>query len=90
MCFKEILQRYHIAPLKYDDGVELEERDYVNLFTILSKYFTIKQKVEGCNLPVIKEHLIAKVESAIKNSLVPFEPEELMDILMEQTTKEVL
>lgn len=90
MCFKEILQRYHISPLKYDDGVELEERDYVNLFTILSKYFTIKQKVEGGNLPVIKEQLIAKVESTIKNSLVPFEPEELMDILMEQTIKEVL
>lgn len=90
MYFKEILQRYHISPLKYDDGVELEERDYVNLFTILSKYFTIKQKVEGGNLPVIKEQLIAKVESTIKNSLVPFEPEELMDILMEQTIKEVL
>ena len=43
MTFKKILMRYHISPLTYENGEQLEEKDYTDLFKILQKYFAIKQ-----------------------------------------------
>ena len=43
MNFKEILQRYHVSPLQYDDGVELQESDYVDLYVVLMKYYFIRK-----------------------------------------------
>ena len=90
MCFKEILKRYHISPLKYDDDVELGERDYFSLFVILQKYYTIKAlNDEKFNVPVVDESLITKVQKDKEKSLLPLTDEECMDIIMQQKPKEL-
>lgn len=84
MQFKEILMRYHISPLQYEDGVQLEERDYLDLFKILQKYYAIKQITENSDIPQVNKDLMNKVIKTNEKSLIPFEPEELMDILMQK------
>ena len=89
MCFKEILKRYHISPLQYEDGVELGERDYFSLFVILQKYYTIKSmNDEKFKVPIIDESLIMKVQKDKEKSLLPLTDEEQMDIIMQQKPKE--
>ena len=90
MCFKEILKRYHISPLKYEDNVELGERDYLSLFIILQKYYTIKSmNDERFTIPTIDESLIIKVQKDKEKSLLPLSDEECMDIIMQQKPKEL-
>ena len=90
MCFKEILKRYHISPLQYEDGVELGERDYYSLFLILQKYYTIKElNDEKFTMPVVDKSLITKVQKDKEKSLLPLSEEEQMDIIMQQKPKEL-
>lgn len=90
MCFKEILKRYHISPLKYEDNVELGERDYFSLFTVLQKYYTIKAlNDEKFKMPFVDESLIKKVIKDKGKSFIPLSDEEQMDIIMQQKPKEL-
>ena len=85
MDFREVLRRYHISPLQYDDGVLLDEKDYYDLAVLLMKYYYSKQKL-GCNsrIPKIPEALQKKVENHMKRSLFEVDIESIMDVLMEQ------
>ena len=78
MKFNEILRRYHVSPLKYEDGTELEEKDYRELYKILSKYYYIRGELYKGD-----ERLIRRLDSNVKNAIIPLEPEEQMDVLME-------
>jgi len=90
MEFREILKRYHISPLKYDDDTELSESDYGFLFSILSKYYIAKQCL-GNRVPKIDEEgMRNKIENYCKRTLVLPEIEDLMDILMNQNKGAVL
>ena len=84
MTFKKILMRYHISPLTYENGEQLEEKDYTDLFKILQKYFAIKQITENSDIPQVNKELLNRVIKTQEKSLIPFEPEELMDILMQK------
>lgn len=84
MTFKEILMRYHISPLQYQDGKELEERDYLDMFRMLLKYYNIRNVTEGFDIPKVDAMLMKRVVKNYETSLIPFEPEELMDILMQK------
>ena len=89
MCFKEILKRYHVSPLQYEDGVELGERDYYSLFLILQKYYAVKElNDEKFKVPVVDESLIKKIQRDKEKSLLPLTDEECMDIIMNQKSKE--
>jgi len=91
VCFKEILKRYHISPLKYEDNEELSERDYISLFIILQKYYTIKaMSDEKFKIPVVDETLVQKVKKDKQKSLLPLSDEECLDILMNQKAKEAV
>jgi len=92
MKFKDILSRYHVSQLHYDDETELSEKDYSDLFSFLLKYqMVIKNSTELSSL--ISENdkkLIRKFEFAMKNSLYPLDEIELMDIIFGQNTNNVL
>ena len=90
MKFVDVLRRYHISPLKYDDDVLLQEKDYMCLLKMLVKYAEMKKQFgPGINYEV-DPRLFRKVEALKKNAL--FEPEEadVMDCLMEQTDSSVV
>ncbi len=89
MEFKDILRRYHISPLQYDDGTELNESDYNLLYQILNKYYTINSYLRK-RVPKLDSSINQKIESYIKCSLIPPETEEIMDILMEQESPKIL
>lgn len=90
MQFREILQRYHISPLKYDDGTELGEKDYCSLFVILQKYFLSRKIIGQEKVFASMDKLIKKAEQSYERSLLPLEVEDVMDILMEQTAENVV
>lgn len=90
MDVKELLQRYHIAPLQYDDGTVLEEKDYFTLSNFLLKYYYAKKMVGSNKIPRIQDNLIGKVERHCKRCLFEITIEDLMDILMEQEGGNVL
>ena len=90
MKFEDVLRRYHISPLTYDDGSSLKENDYINLLKMLYKYAFVKNKF-GANIHLdIGESLLAKLSFVEKNSLIPLGEEEFMDILMEQKLEQVV
>ena len=89
MEFKDILRRYHISPLQYDDGVELNESDYNALYQILTKYYTVNSYLNK-RVPKVDSTINNKIENYLKRSLIPPETEEIMDILMEQTDSKVI
>ena len=80
--FKDILKRYHISPLQYNDGVELEEKDYNDLYKMLLRYYAVRKLTENYEPPKIDKTLLDKMNKNFESSLIPFEPEELFDILM--------
>lgn len=84
MNFKETLQRYHISPLKYSSGETLNEKDYVELYLILSKYFIAQNIVFNSKIPSANNNLLEKVVSNYKRSLIKPDVEDVMDALMEQ------
>lgn len=85
MNFKETLQRYHVSPLQYSDGKELEEKDYFVLGTILLKYYYVRKTLqEGTKVPKIPEAVLRKCDDYVKRSLIGADAESLMDMLMEQ------
>ena len=91
MQFKDILKRYHISPLRYEDNSELSERDYYSLFVFLQKYYMIKSITDNkFKMPVIDDSLIQKVIKSMEKSLLPLSEEECLDILMNQKTKEAV
>jgi GH15 family glucan-1,4-alpha-glucosidase len=89
MEFKDILRRYHISPLQYDDGVELNESDYNSLYQILTKYYTVNSYLNK-RVPKMDVTINKKIETYMKRSLIPPETEEIMDVLMEQVDSKVL
>ena len=82
MTFKGMLKRYHISPLQYQDGVELEEKDYNDLYKMMLRYYAVRKLTEDYEPPKIDKTLVEKMNKNFKSSLIPFEPEELFDILM--------
>lgn len=84
MNFKETLQRYHISPLQYSNGETLNEKDYVELYLILTKYFTAQNIVLNSKVPEVNNNLLEKVASNYKRSLIKPDVEDVMDALMEQ------
>ena len=84
MNFKETLQRYHISPLQYGNGETLNEKDYVELYLILTKYFTAQNIVLNSKVPEVNNNLLEKVASNYKRSLIKPDVEDVMDALMEQ------
>lgn len=94
MDFKNILRRYHVSPLQYEDGVELDEKDYHILFNMYERYQCITLVLN--NEPISEYYqlkfgeLIAKVKSIQLNSIFPLTNEEIIDIIMEQNDSEVL
>lgn len=84
MNFKETLQRYHISPLQYGNGETLNEKDYVELYLILTKYFTAQNIVFNSKVPEVNNNLLEKVASNYKRSLIKPDVEDVMDALMEQ------
>lgn len=90
MDFKEILKRYHISPLKYDDGSELNEQDYSQLYLILQKYYFAKVECGITRVPQIPDYLKTKVASLKKRSLLDVTLEDIMDILMEFNEEKII
>lgn len=88
MDFKDILKRYHISPLQYDDGTELNESDYNSLYIILSKYYAVNSYV-GKRTPKLEDYS-KKIENHCKRCLIEPDVDEVMDILMGQTGGTVL
>lgn len=82
MTFKDMLKRYHISPLQYQDGVELEEKDYNDLYKMMLRYYAVRKLTENYEPPKIDKTLVDKMNKSFESSLIPFEPEELFDILM--------
>ena len=82
MTFKDMLKRYHISPLQYQDGVELEEKDYNDLYKMMLRYYAVRKLTENYEAPKIDKTLVDKMNKSFESSLIPFEPEELFDILM--------
>lgn len=91
MDIKETLKRYHISPLRYEDGTELSEKDYISLFEFMTKYFYAKNTLsENKKSYSIPENLINQVERLQKFALIPASFDDVMDILMEQTGGQVI
>ena len=89
MNFQDVLKRYHISPLKYEDNVLLNEKDYKDLYKMLTRYFVIKG-VSWNFLIQETNDLQKKVERIFNNTLIPFTEEEMMDILTDQYEEAVL
>ena len=82
MKFIEFLRRYHIAPLKYDDDRLLVEKDYEDLFVMLTRYEKARELC-GCDIKQpLDESLIKSAEFSIKNSIISPNICDIMDILM--------
>ena len=90
MEFKEILQRYHISPLQYQDGTVLTESDYFDLANLLLRYYYSKSLMDCQKLPKINGTLIKRAQDHCKRCLLGIDLESLMDILTEQKGGNVL
>lgn len=90
MKFSEVLQRYHISPLSYIDGMALAERDYFELFKIYSKYIEMKRRFGKPIKYEIEKSVLNKVDYLTKNSIIELEEGDVMDVLMELNDKCVL
>lgn len=88
MKFTDVLKRYHIAPLKYDDNRILVEKDYLDFFKILMKYFVMKFSFE--DMKSMFDELSKKKEFTLKNMLLNLSEEEMIDILMGQNSNIVV
>ena len=87
MKFNDVLKRYHISPLKYDDEKPLNDNDYINLAKILTRFIAMKNET-GTEINVsIPQSTLNKIGFVKKNTLIPISEEDLMDILMEQDTE---
>ena len=82
MKFVDFLRRYHIAPLKYDDGRVLVEKDYFDFYSILSKYFKMKELVNKEKVNPVNEDAVKSVGFSIRNSLISPDEVDVMDKLM--------
>ena len=90
MRFVDVLRRYHISPLKYDDDVLLQEKDYIDLLKILVKYAVMKSEFGTQVNFQVEPRLLRKVESLKKNSIIEPEEVDVMDCLMETSESLVL
>ena len=89
MEFKDILRRYHISPLQYEDGVELNESDYMTLYQILGKYYAVNSYLNK-RVPKTDTNVLKKIENYCRRSLITPEVEDVMDVIMEQKGGKVL
>lgn len=90
MEFKKVLERYHISPLKYDDGVELSEKDYDILFKMFEKVKALEEFFKSGTIPEKLSVEFNKLNSIKKNSLFELSDEECLDIIMNKNSQEVL
>lgn len=88
MKFVDILKRYHISPLKYEDDRILSEKDYRDFFVLLTKYYASIDGFESIKSLFGEEE--RKILFLKKNSLLPVESEEVFDILMGQDISPVI
>ena len=84
MRFRNILRRYGISPLRYEDNKELDEKDYKDLYILLTKYFYIQG-----NAYELEPELVSKLKNKISLAVIPLTDEEKLDILI-GLEKEVL
>ena len=84
MNFREILGRYHVSPLKYADGTELNEKDYRDLYVMLQKYFTAQRITTKNKMPEANPDLIKRAEQDYARALIKQDFTDVMDCLMEQ------
>lgn len=92
MKFEDLLIRYHISPLSYDDGSPLSDKDYCDLFSLLLKWLMVKNKTTDVS-NLISENdkkLIKKFEFSFRNSLYPLDDTELLDIINGQDSRNVV
>lgn len=88
MKFADVLKRYHVSPLKYEDDRILVEKDYMDLFKMLMKYFVMKSSYD--DMKKILDELSKKKEFTSKNILLELSEEEMIDVLMGQNTSIVV
>ena len=88
MKFTEFLQRYHISPLRYEDGTVLEEKDYRDFFMLLVKYDAVTRGFPSVG--DLLDETEKKVDFVRRNGLLPMEDAEILDMLMEQDSNPVL
>lgn len=88
MKFVDVLKRYHVSPLKYEDDRILVEKDYMDLFKMLMKYFVMKSSYD--DMKKILDELSKKKEFTLKNILLELSEEEMIDVLMGQNTSIVV
>ena len=83
MKFKDCLRRYHIFPLQYEDGTELEENDYVELHKMLVNYTLVDEMLSHKSrfTYVPDEKLVDKVNFLKNNSVLEFDGFEALDVL---------
>ena len=91
MKFVDFLRRYHISPLKYEDERVLIQKDYMDLYIMLSNYFKMKEILgKFKNEDLINEQAVKSIEFAMKNSLIEPDEAEIMDKLMGFDTNPVV
>ena len=90
MKFTDVLERYHISPLKYEDNTVLEEKDYSSLYDVLRKYFKMKKYLNNRVNEVCDSEITKKIDSLTKNSLIPATEEEIMDTLLNVSGKNIV
>lgn len=86
MTFQEFLSRYHISPLSYYDGRVLEDDDY----KVLLKYLTIWSFIINGPKSILSEEDLKSMDANSRNAIIPYTPEERIDILMNKTGEQVL
>lgn len=94
MEFKNVLRHYHVAPLQYEDGVELNDKDYKILFDMYERYQCVIFILQNEPIPeyfqIKYNELLMKIKSIQMNSIFPLTEEEIIDIIMEKNDLEVL
>lgn len=79
MNFCEVLQRYGLGKLCYEDGTPLSERDYAKLFSTWMGYkFVTSNQV----IFMPSKERMKRVYQTEKRMLFPLEDEDKMDIIM--------
>lgn len=91
MEFVDLLRRYHISPLSYEDGVLLDKKDYSILFDMFERYQTALKIINGEPINTVKfESEVKKIKNFNSNSLFSLTEEEIFDIMLNKEQQEVL
>ena len=79
MKFDDVLRRYNVSPLCYEDGTRLAEKDYVKLFSMWMNYRFVTRR--ECTFSPDRERM-ARLVNWEKKMLFPMEDGDKMDIMM--------